>query len=183
MADYKNLSLNQLLNYKSDNAAWYGLGMAYMEAYDVENAIFWLDKTMNDAGNEWQTKATFELAQVYMADGHPKSSKDEALRLLMKVSSYGISQVNIGFLLYFGTETQIDTKKGRSYIEGGIKLLKERDGMNSLGSYDLLRVAWMYQDEGEKGKAREYLQATISKSSAEGFYDIKEQAEECLREL
>lgn len=183
MSDYRNLSLNQLLSNKNDSASWYWLGMAHMENMDIDGAIEWLTKCSNDAGNEWQNKATQELAMCYMADGHPKSNRDEALRIFEKISQYLIPQFYIGLLYYFGTETKKDVKKGREYIEKALKVLKEKGGLSHLGSYDFLRVAHMYQDEGEIEKAKEYLQITIDTANQEGFLDIREQAEKCLREL
>jgi len=44
MVEYKNLSLEELLKYTYDHAAWYWIGMAYFKRNDFINASNWLEK-------------------------------------------------------------------------------------------------------------------------------------------
>lgn len=179
MADYKNLSLEQLLNHKSDSASWYWIGMAYMEKFDPANAELWLKNTMNDSGNKWQEKATRELAFLYAADGQ----KDKALQLFEKVQNYAIPKIHIGLLYYHGTETQHDPLKGKDFVEEGINELEQKDGMDYLTSYDLYQISTMYHGEEEYEKEKEYLLKTIEKCDEEDEDEMKEKVEIILRDL
>lgn len=183
MADYKNLSLQELLNYKDDPDSWYWLGMAYMENYDSNNVIKWLEKAMNNSGNEKQEKATQELAFLYLAEGHPKSDRDKALRLFEKVSSYAIPQIHIGLLYYHGTQTQHDPKKGKEFVEKGLSLLKQKGGLDYLNSYDLYHISTLYHGENDYKREKEYLQKAIKKSDLEGEVEAKKKYEKIYNEI
>jgi len=100
MAEYKKLSLEELLKQSHDHAAWYWIGMAYFERQDFVNAAKWLEKAMNDSGNEWGRGARFNLGLMRYGGFHPRASKDEALRLFEKNLKGSMSNLYAGLLFY-----------------------------------------------------------------------------------
>ncbi|MDR2546998.1 MAG: hypothetical protein LBC96_05730 [Lachnospiraceae bacterium] len=158
MTDFRNMTLNQLLNHQHNSDSWYWLGMAYMEIFDAGNAINWLEKAMNNEGHEWADKATQELAYAYIAEGHPYTNRDKALDVLKRVRQYLIPQLLAGLLLYHGTETRRDPQKGKQLVEKALQGLEEKDSLHVLSAYELNEIAAMYESEGEHRKAEEYTQ-------------------------
>ena len=163
MVEYKYLTLDELLKYTYNHVAWYWIGMAYFERKDFMNAADWLDKTMNDAGNEWAGKARFNLGLMHYGGFHPRASKDEALRLFEKNLKGSMSNLYAGLLYFEGTETKHDVAKGKAMIEKGIELLIEEDGDDHyLSQAECYDIGWVYYKENnpeaykwfEKCKAR-----------------------------
>jgi len=104
MIEYDNLSLEELLRHTHAREAWYWLGMAYFKRNDFGNAVMWLEKTMNDPGNEWAGKAAHYIGELHVAKVPPNSSRDKALRLLL-------SNLNEGFKSYFAEPYKCYYKK------------------------------------------------------------------------
>lgn len=161
MAEYNNLSLDELLRHTHDSASWYWIGMSYWEQYDFINAAKWLEKTMDDYGNTWAGKATLNLGLLHAADGIPNASKDEALRLFEKNSNGAMSKLNAGFLYYNGTETKRDLVKGRELIEAAVIQLRTEKGDDSyLKQNECYDIGWMYYKEKDS-KAYEWFDKCI----------------------
>jgi len=163
MNEYKKFSLEELLKYTYDHAAWYWTGMAYFERNDFTNAAVWLEKTMNDAGNEWAGKARFNLALLHKGGFHPHASKDEALRLFEKNLTGSMSNLYAGFLYFEGTETKRDVAKGKAMIEKAIELLIKEDGNdNYLSQSECYDIGWVYYKENN-AKAYQWFEKCIAR--------------------
>ena len=163
MAEYKNFSLEELLKHTHDHASWYWLGMAYWGRRDFRNAAAWLEKTMNDTGNEWAGKARLNLALLHKGGLHPHASKDEALRLFEKNMSGPMSNLNAGFLYCEGTETKQNSEKGKELIEKAIELLIQEDGNdNYLSQKECYDIGWVYYKENN-GKAYKWFEKCIAR--------------------
>ena len=148
MEKYENLSLEELLRLTHDKGAWYWTGMAYWESNDFDNAVVWLEKTMNDPGNEWAGKARFNLALSHKGGLHPRASKDEALRLLEKNLNGPMSNLYAGFLYFEGTETKKDLAKGKELIEKAIEIMIKKAGNdNYFSQSECYDIGWMYYTE------------------------------------
>jgi len=194
--DYRNLSLEELLNYTSDHESWYFIGMAYWKKNDLEKAADWLEKTMNDPGNDWAGTATFNLAQLHtMAAVAMKKINideanlliDEALRLyekmLMKKPKSSMAAIHAG-LLYYSEKNNFS--KGKKLVEDGIEFLIEEDGNdNYLRPDECFKIARMYDGEGNSLKTIEYLIKTRDRCDIRYPSDreLKEMAENNLRAL
>ena len=163
MVEYDNLSLEELLKHVHDRAAWYWIGMAYWERRDFGNAALWLEKTMNDSGNEWAGKATLNLGLLHKSGGHPHASQDEALRLFEKIQNGTMSKLYAGFLYFNGTETKKDITKGKELIETAIeKLIKENGNDDYLSQSECYDIAWMYYKE-KNAKAYKWFDKCIAR--------------------
>jgi len=149
MENYEDKQLEELLNFKHDNKAWYWIGMAYFEYNDFVNAAQWLEKTMNDPNNEWAGKAAQNLGIIHEGYCLPNSSKDEALRLYEKSKHLLVSKLNAGFLYLNGTESgNIDREKGKKYIEEVIERLMTKDeNDNYLSQIECYKIGVMYEQE------------------------------------
>lgn len=184
MQNYEELTLSQLMNYKDAPASWYWIGIAHMGDMDMDSVIEWLTKAVNDEGNEQRNRAILDLARYcYMAEGHPNTNRDEALRLLEKISRAPIARLFMGFLYYFGTETQKDTQKGRELVGEAINFFREKNAIKNLGVVDLYEVALLYRSEGDVNLEKEFLQLTLNKAVEDGFPEHKKWVEERLQEL
>jgi len=163
MATYNNLSLEQLLRSTQDREAWYWIGMAYWERNDFANAAVWLEKTMNDTGNEWADKAAQSLGLAYLGNLLPNSSRDKALNLFDKSSSLFVSRLNAGFLYFNGTETKHDPAKGKAMVEECIAYLIKSKGNDSyLSQSECYDIGWMYYKENN-GKAYAWFKKCIAR--------------------
>jgi tetratricopeptide (TPR) repeat protein len=182
MEDYKKLSLDELLKLENDPNAWYWIGMAYWKEGDFNNAAVWLEKTMNDLGNEWANKARFNLALSHKSGLHSQANKDEALRLFEKNLSGSMSNLHAGFLYYDGTETKCDPIKGKELIEKAIELLIEEDGDDEyLAPDECFNIAIMYAQEGNRTKAIEYFKKAHDR--VDPNHPLRKMAEDNIREL
>lgn len=182
MADYSDYNLQQLLANQHDNEAWYWLGMAYWKNGDNHNGAIWLEKTMNDSGNEWSGKATLNLGLLNVSIGH----KDKALRLFESLPNGVMSRLNAGFLYYEGTGTQKNPVKGKRLIEEAIKQLIIDDGDDEyLSQRECFKIAQMYQQENMSSKAKEYFQKTINRCNLnyQSDHQIKELVEMSINKL
>ena len=160
--------------------------MAYLEKGDFLNAATWLEKAMNDVGNDRRANATKFLAQMHKDGIHPHASKDEALRLYGLISGNAMPKIHMGFLYYFGKEIQKDTSKGFDLIEKGIEQLKmqNNDSDSYLTVEEYFSIASIYLNENMTKKTKEYLLKTIDKCGNNPYVsDIKAQAENILRQL
>jgi len=163
MAEYKKNSLEELLELTHDREAWYWLGMAYWERHDYGNAAVWLEKTMNDTGNEWAGKARFNLALLHKCGLHPNASKDEALRLFEINLSGSMSNLYAGFLYFEGTETMQNIAKGKEMVEKAIALLIKEDGNdNYLSQSECYDIGWIYYKENN-GEAYQWFKKCIAR--------------------
>jgi len=163
MNEYENFPLEDLLKHTYDNAAWYWLGMAYWGRNDFANAVMWLEKTMNDTDNEWSGKARFNLALLHKGGLHPRSSKDEALRLFERNLNGSMSNLYAGFLYFEGTETKHDPEKGKAMIERAIELLIKEDGNdNYFSQSECYDIGWVYYKENN-GKAYKWFEKCIAR--------------------
>ena len=184
MEEYGNFSLEELLRHEDDRTAWYWIGMAYWERADFINAAKWLERTMNDVGNEWADKATFNLGIAHLGL-LPNASRDKALSLFEKISGGVMSKLYAGFLYYEGTETKRDLDRGRKLIEEAISQLIDKCGDDSyLAPDEYFKIARMYANEGNHKKAIEYLTKTKGKCnpSYSSERDLIERAEEGIME-
>jgi len=164
MAEYNNLSLEELLKYTYDRAAWYWIGMAYLECGDYSNAAVWLEKTMNDAGNEWAGKATLNLGYSHKGGLHPRASKDEALRLFEKIPKFVRAKLNAGILYFNGTETKHNPAKGKELIEEALEELQKLEGYDKekfFSQSEWYDIGWMYYKENNP-KAYKYFEKAIA---------------------
>lgn len=186
MAEYKNLSLEELLKHAHDSAAWYWIGMAYWEQYDFINAAKWLEKTMNADGNKWAGKATLNLGLLHVGECIPNASKDEALRLFEKNPDGAMSKLNAGFLYYNGTETKHDPVKGRELIETAVnQLITDKGNDSYLKQSECYDIGWMYYKE-KNSKAHEWFDKCIARcdsnySSDRKLMELAERNKEMLR--
>jgi len=163
MAEYNNLSLEELLKHTHDHASWYWLGIAYIARKDFSNAALWYEKAMNDPGNEWAGKARFNLALLHKGGLHPSASKDEALRLFEKNLNGSMSNLYAGFLYHEGTETKQDIAKGKALVEKAIELLIKEDGNdNYLSQSECYDIGWVYYKENN-GKAYKWFEKCIAR--------------------
>jgi tetratricopeptide (TPR) repeat protein len=164
MKEYNNLSLNELLKYTHDHAAWYWLGMAYWERGDFNNAAVWLEKTMNDTGNKWAGKATLNLGYSHQGGLHPRASKDEALRLFEKIPKFVRAKLNAGILYFNGTETKHNPAKGKKLIEEALEELQKLEGYDRekfFSQSEWYDIGWMYYKENNP-KAYKYFEKAIA---------------------
>ncbi|MDR2547040.1 MAG: hypothetical protein LBC96_05940 [Lachnospiraceae bacterium] len=168
MADYSNLSLQQLLNHKNDSESWYWLGMAYMGNNDPINAIVWLEKAVGVMEGVWKDKATQELAIVYMADGHAKTNKAKALELFKKYPERPTCNFYAGLILFYDYN---EKKEGRRLVELAIDLYRKHNA--DLDPFTLSRISNMYRDDLEFGKAKVYLQRAVELCDALGEDELK----------
>jgi len=194
--DYRNLSLEELLNYTSDHESWYFIGMAYWKQRDFENAIEWLEKAKNDTGNKWAGNATFNLAQFYtmgaMANKKDNPGEYEHLiekalslydEMLIKKPKSSMAAIHAGLLYY---REKKDYAKGKNLIEDGIAFLEEEDGDDSyLKPDECFKIGVMYVREGYYKEAIEYLTKTKERCDIRYPSDceLKLMAESCLRDL
>ncbi|MDR2234128.1 MAG: hypothetical protein LBE56_13530 [Tannerella sp.] len=159
MIEFDKLSLEQLLMHKNDHASCYWTGMAYLERYDYGNDIEWLEKAVNDPGNERAGKARANLALLHYGGGFPQASKDEALRLFEKNLNGSMStKLYAGFLYLKGTGTKQNNAKGKELIEAVIEQLVKGDGNdNYLSQSECWKIGWMYYKE-HSGKAYQWFE-------------------------
>ena len=190
MIEYKNFSLEELLKHTYDSAAWYWLGMAYWERRDFINAAVWLEKTMNDHGNEWAGKATLNLGLAHAGKFLPNSSRDEALRLFEKILAQNpnaaMTKLNAGFLYYEGTETKHNPAKGKEFIEAAISLLIKNNGNDSyLSQGECYKIGAMYGQEAINSKAIEYFKKAIDRANSnyESDRSLIKNAKSIIRQL
>ncbi len=128
MPNYKTLSLGELQRLvPQDHEAYYWLGMAYWEQGDYRNAIEWLERTMNDPGNEWATKAKNNVALAHEGGQHPNADKDEAIRLYEQLDGYAMPKLHLGFLYFKGTPRHHDPEKGKRLVKEAIEQLKKQN--------------------------------------------------------
>ena len=145
MAENSKLSLEQLLAYKDDRAAWYWIGMGYWQRNDFEQAAVWLEKTMNDSGNEWAGKSAYNLGLAHLGKYIPNASKDEALRLFESAPG-ALPMLEAGFLYCQGTETMRDSEKGKELVERAIESFIKSDGnLDYLKPNEFYAIAVMYE--------------------------------------
>ena len=164
MVDYSNYSLGELLMNKHDRAAWYWIGMAYWERGDYNNATVWLERTMNDTRNEWAGKATLNLGYSHLGGFHPRSCKDEALRLFEKIPSFVRAKLNAGILYFNGTETKHNPAKGKKLIEEALDDLQKLEGYDKekfFSQSEWYDIGWMYYKENNP-KAYKYFEKAIA---------------------
>ena len=164
MAEYNNFSLDELLKHTYDRAAWYWIGMAYWERGGFNNAAIWLEKTMNDVGNEWAGKATLNLGYLHQGGLHPQASKDEALRLFEKIPTFIRAKLNAGILYFNGTETKHNPAKGKELIEAAIEELQKLEGYDKekfFSQSEWYDIGWMYYKENNP-KAYKYFEKAIA---------------------
>ncbi|MCL2055363.1 MAG: hypothetical protein FWG90_13160 [Oscillospiraceae bacterium] len=169
MADYSNMSLQQLLIHKNDSEAWYQIGMAYVGNNKPVEAIEWLEKAVGVMEGDWKGKAEQELAIVYMADGHPKTNKREALRLFEKNRKRPNCNIFEGLMRY---NYYKETQEGRSLVEKGIAGYSKYN-LSFVDPLLLSEISKMYRDESEFGKAKEYLQQAVELCEAMGEHKLK----------
>jgi tetratricopeptide (TPR) repeat protein len=159
--EYKNLSLEELLKYTHDSAAWYWLGMAYFGKSEFGNAAYWLEKTMNDPDNEWAFKASENLGIIHEGKFVSNASRDKALQFFEKKPCGLVAALHAGLLYYEGTETKRDTVKGKELVEKVINKLIKDDGNDSfLKPDECFRIGVMYAEEGDFSEAIKYLEKT-----------------------
>ena len=185
MAEYKQLPHEELLKYTYDHAAWYWLGMSFFERQDFINAARWLEKTMNDPGNEWAGKATLNLGLLHVGNMLPNASKDEALRLFEKNPNGVMSRLNAGFLYFNGTETKHNPAKGKELVESAINQLIKDDGNdNYLSQSECWDIGWMYYKENNP-KAYKWFEKSIARCNVNYSSDRKliELAKQCIETL
>ena len=145
MAEYNKLSLEQLLGYQDDKAAWYWIGMGYWQRGDFEQAAVWLEKTMNDSGNEWAGKSAYNLGLAHLGNYIPNASKDEALRLFERAPG-ALPMLEAGFLYCRGTETKQDLAKGKELVEKAIESFMKSDGnLDYLRPNEFYFIAVMFE--------------------------------------
>jgi len=182
MNDYSNFSLEQLLRHAQDREAWYWIGVAYLGRQEFNNAIPWLEKTMNDTGNEWSEKAMQNLGILHKGGFHPHSSKDAALALFEKSSRLILSRLYAGFLYFDGTETEHDIAKGKEYIEAAIEqLIKLKGNDKNLSQADCYDIGWVYYKENN-GKAYSWFDKCIERCDTDYASDrnLIELAKRCI---
>jgi len=194
--DYRNLSLEELLNYTYDRESWYFIGMAYWKQHDFAKAIEWLEKTRTDTGNKWAGNATFNLAQFYTmgAMANKKDNPDEynhsiekALSLydemLSKKPKSSMATIHAGLLYY---REKKEYAKGKKMIVDGIAFLKEEDGDDSyLKPDECFKIGVMFVREENSKEAIEYLTKTRDRCDIRYSSDreLREMAVSCLQDL
>ena len=164
MEKYDNLTLEELLLFPHDREAWYWIGMAYFERGDFNNASVWLEKTMNDAGNEWAGKATLNLGHLHQGGLHPQACMDEALRLFETIPAFIRAKLNAGILYFKGTETQHNPAKGKVLIEEAIEELQNLEGYDKekfFSQSEWFDIGWMYYKENNP-EAYKYFEKAIA---------------------
>ena len=183
------MTLEQLLKHTHDRAAWYWIGMGYWKQHEFESAKVWLEKTMNDTGNEWAGKSAFNLAQLHTmgTTAIKDASIDEAIRLyetiLKKNPKSSLSSIHAG-LLYCRAKN--DLTKGKKLIEDGIKFLIEEDGNDSYLAIDeCFKIAEVYEAVRDNAKAIEYFKKAIDRRDPNYPPDNEfvEMAKQAIREL
>lgn len=169
MPNYKELSLEELQRLvPQDHEAYYWIGMAYWERGDFSNSVVWLEKTMNDPGNEWAAKAANNLAGAHEAGYHPRADKDEAIRIYETLAGYAMPKLHLGFLYYEGTSRSHDPAKGKRLIEEAVEQLKRQNNGSDdyLSQIECFRIGGMYYQEKSPAKAIEYFENAIKRADS-----------------
>ena len=188
MPNYKELSSGELqgLASQGDCESYYWLGMDYWGRGDYGNAVIWLEKTMNNPGNEWAAKAKNNLALAHEGGYHPNADKDEAIRLYGELDGYAMPKLHLGFLYYEGTPRNHDPARGKQLIETAVgQLKKQNNGSDEyLSQIECFKIGGMYYQERMPANAIEYFEKAIKRSDSNYASDRKliEMAKESISE-